>query len=129
MTDEGYPEFDTFKIFIYHKSLEKARGFYRDILGLEETHESDHVKQYWMSPNVAVGVVLDGHGYLPATEDKPVMLCFHVPDDGDIYELFGYLKGKGVKMLDEGVREFSAGGWVFLCEDPEGYVVEFVKRP
>jgi predicted enzyme related to lactoylglutathione lyase len=32
-------------------------------------------------------------------------------------------------MLDEGVREFSAGGWVFLCEDPEGYVVEFVKRP
>ena len=129
MAEQKRFEFDTFKVFLYQKSLEKAREFYGDILGLEETHESDHVKQYWVSPNIAVGIVLDGHGYLPASDDKPVMLCLHVLDDGDIEELFSYLKGRGVKMLDEGVREFSTGGWVFLCEDPEGYVLEFVKRP
>jgi catechol 2,3-dioxygenase-like lactoylglutathione lyase family enzyme len=129
MAEQKRFEFDTFKVFLYHKSLEKAREFYGDILGLEETHESDHVKQYWVSPNIAVGIVLDGHGYLPASDDKPVMLCLHVLDDGDIEELFSYLKGRGVKMLDEGVREFSTGGGVFLCEDPEGYVLEFVKRP
>jgi catechol 2,3-dioxygenase-like lactoylglutathione lyase family enzyme len=129
MAEQKWFEFDTFKVFLYHKSLEKAREFYGDILGLEETHESDHVKQYWVSPNIAVGIVLDGHGYLPASDDKPVMLCLHVLDDGDIEELFSYLKGRGVKMLDEGVREFSTGGGVFLCEDPEGYVLEFVKRP
>jgi predicted enzyme related to lactoylglutathione lyase len=86
------------------------------------------VKQYWVPPNIAVGIVLDGHGYLPASEDKPVMLCLHVPDDGDIQALFDHLKDRGVKMLDEGPRKFSTGSWVFLAEDPEGYVVEFVKR-
>ena len=96
MAEQKRFEFDTFKVFLYHKSLEKAREFYGDILGLEETHESDHVKQYWVSPNIAVGIVLDGHGYLPASDDKPVMLCLHVPDDGDIEELFSYLKGRGV---------------------------------
>jgi catechol 2,3-dioxygenase-like lactoylglutathione lyase family enzyme len=107
MAEKSRFEFDTFKVFLYHRSLEKAREFYGDILGLEETHESDHVKQYWVPPNIAVGIVLDGHGYLPASDDKPVMLCLHV---------------------DEGPRKFSTGSLVFLAEDPEGYVVEFVKR-
>ncbi|MBA7692222.1 hypothetical protein ES703_100785 [subsurface metagenome] len=128
MAEQRRFEFDTFKVFLYHKNLEKAREFYGDILGLEETHESDHVKQYWVPPNIAVGIVLDGHGYLPASDDKPVMLCLHVPDDGDIQALFDHLKDRGVKMLDEGPRKFSTGSWVFLAEDPEGYVVEFVKR-
>ena len=47
---------------------------------------------------------------------------------GDIQALFDHLKGRRVKMLDEGPRKFSTGAWVFLAEDPEGYVVEFVKR-
>lgn len=31
-------------------------------------------------------------------------------------------------MLDEGVRTFMNDAMVFLAEDPEGHVLEFVKR-
>ncbi|MCK5669879.1 VOC family protein, partial [Candidatus Bathyarchaeota archaeon] len=72
--------------------------------------------------------VEDGHGYLPASDTKPVMPAIHLAPDEDIEEFFNYLKGKGVKMLDEKVRTFMTDAMVFLVEDPEGHVLEFVKR-
>jgi catechol 2,3-dioxygenase-like lactoylglutathione lyase family enzyme len=122
-------KFDRFKVFLYYKNLETAKHFYRDLLGLPEYKESEHVWQYWASPDTAIGIVEDGHGYLPATKDKPVMPCLHLAPDQDIEGLFNYLKENGVKMLDEGVRKSSLFGDVFLVEDPGGYVIEFVKRP
>ena len=43
-------------------------------------------------------------------------------------EFFNHLKEEGVKMLDEKVRSFSNEARVFLVEDPEGHVLEFVQR-
>lgn len=119
--------FDRFKVFLYYRDLESAKGFYRDILGLPEYKESEHVWQYWVSPTTAIGLVEDGHGYLPASEDKPVMPCMHLDPDQDVEAFYGYLKGKGVRMLSE-IKTSEAFGQVFLVEDPGGYVVEFVKR-
>ena len=120
--------FDRFKVFLYYKDLETAKHFYRDILGLPEYRESDHVWQYAVTPDSFIGLVADGHGYLPASEHKPVMPAIHIAPDEDMEEFFNYLKEKGVKMLDEGIRSFSSRAKVFLVEDPEGHVLEFVQR-
>ena len=56
------------------------------------------------------------------------MPAIHLAPGEDIDEFFRYLKGKGVKMLDDEVRSFSTVAKVFLIEDPEGHVLEFVKR-
>jgi len=120
--------FDRFKVFLYYKDLESAKHFYRDILGLPEYRESDHVWQYAVTPDSFIGLVADGHGYLPASEHKPVMPAIHIAPDEDMDEFFNYLKEKGVKMLDEGIRSSSSRAKVFLVEDPEGHVLEFVQR-
>ena len=70
--------FDRFKVFLYYKDLESAKHFYRDILGLPEYRESDHVWQYAVTPDSFIGLVADGHGYLPASESKPVMPAIHI---------------------------------------------------
>ncbi len=121
-------KFDRFKVFLYYRDLEGAKHFYREILGLKEHRESDHVWQYWVTPDSMIGLVEDGHGHLPASDTKPVMPAIHLAPDEDIEEFFNYLKGKGVKMLDENVRSFMNNAKVFLVEDPEGHVLEFVKR-
>jgi len=119
--------FDRFKVFLYYEDLEAAKRFYRDILGLSEYKESDYVWQYWVSSNTAIGLVKDGHGYLPASDDKPVMPCIHLAPDQNMDSFYLYLKENGVKMLSE-IKTSEVFGQVFLVEDPGGYIVEFVKR-
>ena len=121
--------FDRTYTFIYHKDMEKADWFYRELLGLEAEPESDWVMYYHVIPGVIIGVVQDGRGYLRATEDKPVILCLGVPDDGDIWEVYNRLRDAGVKMHTSKVELREIEGRVFFCEDPEGYTVEIVQRP
>ena len=62
--------------------------------------------QYGVTPDSFIGLVADGHGYLPASEDKPVMLAIHLAPGEDMEEFFEYLKGKGVKMARRGGQIF-----------------------
>jgi len=121
--------FDRAYTFIYYKDMTVASSFYRDLLGLEEEPESDWVTLYRVTGDYTIGVVQDGRGYLRAAEDKPVILCLGVPDDGDIWELYRRLKDAGVKMHTTEVELREVEGRVFFCEDPEGYTVEIVQRP
>jgi predicted enzyme related to lactoylglutathione lyase len=121
--------FDRAYTFVYYKDMAEASSFYRDLLGLEEEPESDWVTLYRVTCDYTIGVVQDGRGYLRAAEDKPVILCLGVPDDGDIWELYRRLKDAGVKMHTTEVELREVEGRVFFCEDPEGYTVELVQRP
>jgi catechol 2,3-dioxygenase-like lactoylglutathione lyase family enzyme len=121
--------FDRMYTFIYYKDMEKADWFYRELLGLEAEPESDWVMYYRVMPGMTISVVQDGKGLLRATEDKPVILCLGVPDEGDIWQVYNRLKDAGVKLLTSEVQLRKIEGRVFFCEDPEGYTVEIVQRP
>lgn len=121
--------FDRAYTFIYYKDMAEAASFYRDLLGLEEEPESDWVTLYRVTGDYTIGVVQDGRGYLRAAEDKPVILCLGVPDDGDIWMIYRRLKDAGVKMHTTEVELREVEGRVFFCEDPEGYTIEIVQRP
>ena len=60
-------KFDRFKVFLYYRDLEGDKHFYREILGLPEHRESDHVWQYQVTADSLIGLVADDHGYLPAS--------------------------------------------------------------
>ncbi len=121
--------FDRAYTFIYYKDMAEASSFYRDLLGLEEEPESDWVTLYRVTDDYTIGVVQDGRGNLRAAEDKPVILCLGVPDDGDIWMIYRRLKDAGVKMHTTEVELREVEGRVFFCEDPEGYTIEIVQRP
>jgi catechol 2,3-dioxygenase-like lactoylglutathione lyase family enzyme len=121
--------FDRAYTFIYYEDVEVARGFYGDLLGLEEEAESSWTTLYHVRPGYTIGVVQDGKGYLRAAEDKPVILCLGLRDGEDIWGLYGRLREAGVKMRTSEVELRKVEGRVFFCEDPEGYVVEIVQRP
>ena len=121
--------FDRAYTFIYYKDMAEASSFYRDLLGLEEEPESDWVTLYHVTDDYTIGVVQDGRGHLKAAEDKPVILCLGVPDDGDIWMIYRRLKDAGVKMHTTEVELREGEGRVFFCEDPEGYTIEIVQRP
>ena len=121
--------FDRAYTFIYYKDMAEASSFYRDLLRLEEEPESDWVTLYRVTDDYTIGVVQDGRGYLKAAEDKPVILCLGVPDDGDIWMIYRRLKDAGVKMHTTEVELREVEGRVFFCEDPEGYTIEIVQRP
>ncbi|MBN2334872.1 VOC family protein [Candidatus Bathyarchaeota archaeon] len=121
--------FDRAYTFIYYKDMAEASSFYRDLLGLEEEPESEWVMLYRVTGDYTIGVVQDGRGHLRAAEDKPVILCLGVPDDGDIWMVYHRLKEAGVKMHTTEVELRETEGRVFFCEDPEGYTVEIVQRP
>jgi len=121
--------FDRAYTFIYYKDMAEASSFYRDLLRLEEEPESDWVTLYHVTGDYTIGVVQDGRGYLRAAEDKPVILCLGVPDDGDIWMIYRRLKDAGIKMHTTEVELREVEGRVFFCEDPEGYTVEIVQRP
>ena len=121
--------FDRAYTFIYYKDMAEASSFYRDLLRLEEAPESDWVTLYRVTDHYTIGVVQDGRGHLKAAEDKPVILCLGVPDDGDIWMIYRRLKDAGVKMHTTEVELREVEGRVFFCEDPEGYTIEIVQRP
>ncbi len=56
------------------------------------------------------------------------MPAIHLAPGEDIEEFFNYLRESRVKMLDEEVRSSLSTAKVFLIEDPEGHVLEFVQR-
>jgi len=112
--------FDRAYTFIYYKDMAEASSFYRDLLRLEEEPESDWVTLYRVTDDYTIGVVQDGRGYLRAAEDKPVILCLGVPDDGDIWMIYRRLKDAGIKMHTTEVELREVEGRVFFCEDPEG---------
>ena len=126
MVDYGFKRAYT---FIYYKVIKEAEPFYRDLLGLRLEYESDWVTRFWVTDDYAIGAVQSGRGFLEAMEDKPVILCLGLPDDGDIWEVYNRLRDAGVKMLTSEVELREAEGRVFFCEDPEGYVVEITQRP
>jgi len=121
--------FDRAYTFIYYKDMAEASSFYRDLLRLEEEPESDWVTLYHVTDDYTIGVVQDGRGRLRAAEDKPVILCLGVPDDGDIWMIYRRLKDAGIKMHTTEVELREVEGRVFFCEDPEGYTIEIVQRP
>lgn len=110
--------------FLYYKDLEKAAGFYEEVMGFERTVDQGWAKIYRVTDEAHVGVVDERRGYHKASPTKPVMITLVVPDVDAWYR---HLKEKGVETLNEPHDVEELGLRAFLLEDPEGYVIEIQK--
>ena len=122
------PSINSTVTFFYYKDLNAAATFYRDIIGLDATMDLEWVKIFRVSATSSIGLVQDGRGFHPVSEDKPAMLSI-VTDDVDAW--YQKLVDTDVPILkalppaDSPTDPDRAPVRGFIAEDPGGYTVEF----
>lgn len=107
--------------FIYFNDLQKAMRFYEDVMGFELLIDQGWCKIYQSSVTGCVGLVDGARGHHKASETKPIILCFRVPD---VDAWYAYLKEKGVEITHDIKTNPELKIRAFLTRDPEGHTVE-----
>ena len=110
--------------FFYYKDVDTAAKFYGNILGFELAMDLDWVKTFKISSNVYLGLVNEKKGYHRSSVDKPVMITLAVEDIEGCYKT---LISKNVVPLSELKTHHELGFRLFLIEDPEGYILEYME--
>ena len=115
------PGVDLAITFIYFKDLPKAMAFYEDIMGFTLKIDQGFCKIYQASSNGMVGLVDEVRGFHKASEIKPIILCYRVPD---VDEWYAFIKDKGVEIFRDLKTSQEEKIRAFLFHDPEGHVIE-----
>jgi lactoylglutathione lyase len=115
------PGIDLSITFIYFNDVPKAMEFYENIMGFQMVIDQGWVKIYQTSANGCVGLVDGARGFHKASETKPIILCFRVPDVDQWYE---FIKAKGVEITHDIKTNSELMIRAFLFRDPEGHTIE-----
>lgn len=107
--------------FIYFNDLPKAMDFYEKVMGFDLEIDQGWCKIYRASSNGYVGLVDGERGFHKASETKPIILCFRVPD---VDEWYRFIKDKGIEIFKDIKSSPELKIRAFLIHDPEGHVVE-----
>jgi catechol-2,3-dioxygenase len=103
--------------------LDRAREFYRDVLGLEETlYGEGREERYWylIGESARLGLWTPQTGLAGGRGGAHVHFAMHVPDDA-IDAILARLRERGVDV--EGPIQLGPGRSIYVT-DPDGNVVE-----
>ncbi|HTX48624.1 MAG TPA: VOC family protein [Caulobacteraceae bacterium] len=111
--------------------LGKSEAFYRDALGMKRTgaFHLDDMDEVMLAHEGRNAVVLMHYtdGSARNYRDNPVKLVFYVTDPKAFATR---IKAAGLEVTREPEPIESLGGAeVCLAKDPDGYVIELIKRP
>jgi len=122
MAEKKNPGIDMSIVFIYFNDLARAMNFYEDVLGFTLVIDQGWTKIYQSSTSGYIGLVDSTRGFHKASEVKPLILCFRVPDVDAWYDR---LQTQGVPILKDIKNSEELRIRAFLIEDPEGHTLEF----
>jgi catechol-2,3-dioxygenase len=106
------------------EDLERARAFYRDVLGFEETlYGEGREGRYWylIGKTARLGLWTPQVGLAGGRGGSHVHFAFHVPDD-EVDRLLERIGERGAEV--EGPIQLGPGRAIYVT-DPDGNVVEF----
>jgi predicted enzyme related to lactoylglutathione lyase len=104
--------------------LEAARGFYRDVLGFEETLYGEGAEgRYWylIGETARLGIWTEQVGLAGGRGGAHVHYAFHV-EDGEVDRIKSRIEEAGGEV--EGPIQLGPGRAIYVT-DPDGNVVEF----
>jgi catechol 2,3-dioxygenase-like lactoylglutathione lyase family enzyme len=104
--------------------LDRARAFYRDVLGFEETLYGERAEgRYWylVGDTARLGVWTPQTGLAGGRGGAHVHFAFHM-EDAEIDALLAGLTAAGIEV--EGPIQLGPGRAIYVT-DPDGNVVEF----
>jgi len=117
-------EIDGTITFFYYKNLDAAAKFYEEIMGFESVIDVDFAKVYRVYEGVHIGLVDGKHGYVKATEDKPIMLSYF---SNDINWWHQHLRDNEVTIEQPPQEASYLKMKTMLFRDPEGYLLEILQ--
>jgi catechol 2,3-dioxygenase-like lactoylglutathione lyase family enzyme len=115
---------------IYARNVEALANWYRDVLNFEvvtKLENPDRPPIYFLKSRQGVEIEI-----LPTTKERRIRELrdpgfSHICITVDSFEEFAtYLESKGISL--HGVRDTSAGWKIGYFEDPEGNVLEIMRR-
>jgi predicted enzyme related to lactoylglutathione lyase len=107
--------------WLYYNDLPRAMEFYEKIMGFEFEVDQGWSKIYKIRNGAYVGLVDGEHGYHPASETKPVILCLNVRDVDAWHKK---LRDHGLELEELPQESERLKIKVFMLKDPEGYTIE-----
>jgi len=118
------------------RDIERALGFYRDLLGLPVLFLDEHRAGTRPFVSVRIGAQLldlvpdpNFDAAAGAASGGYLHCCLEI--DGSLDEAIVFLNEKGVMLLEEAPAvRMGASGWgrSIYAADPDGYMVEFKER-
>jgi catechol 2,3-dioxygenase-like lactoylglutathione lyase family enzyme len=114
--------------FFYYESIQDQVAFYEGLLGLSPSMVEDWVRIYPVTDTSSVGLVLEGRGFHPVSDDKPAMLSIVT---GDVDAWYERMVNAGVPVRSPLRPPGTTGNpddapvRGFVVEDPGGYTIEF----
>jgi catechol-2,3-dioxygenase len=121
---EAPPVIGISELVLEVSDLDRARAFYRDVLGFEETlYGEGRDGRYWylVGDSARLGLWTPQKGLAGGRGGAHVHFAFHVPD-GALDALFERLRERGAEV--EGPIQLGPGRAIYVT-DPDGNVVEF----
>jgi catechol-2,3-dioxygenase len=109
-------------LFLYYKDLQKARTFYKDILGLEIISDYGFALTVKVTNDAWLTLVDASVGRHKADEPKTVAIALLT---NHLSEWYSYLKANQIPIKYEYKPKENNAHDGFVAIDPEGYLLEF----
>ena len=111
--------------------LERSVDFYSRVLGMSQTQtfKLDYMDEVVLAFEGRTAVVLMHYtdGSARNYKDNPVKLVFYVTDPKVVIDR---IRAEGLEITREPVPNATLSGAIIgLAKDPDGYVIELIKRP
>jgi catechol 2,3-dioxygenase-like lactoylglutathione lyase family enzyme len=110
---------DRANTILYCEEWAATVAFYRELLGLDVTHESDWFVEFRLTRDAFLSIADAQRATIEAVGGQGVTITLHTDA---LVETRTLLDGRGVATTKI-ARRFGAD--VFYCHDPEGHRIEF----
>jgi predicted enzyme related to lactoylglutathione lyase len=116
-------------VAVYVSDTERAKKFYTETLGFQMAADIHSNLCFLKSESARINIYLEGGKRRGSVDEEACRLSFFLQTEKPASEVFEYLKGRGVKVLQDSPQFVGDDTYCFQFEDPDGNILEVAGRP
>ena len=113
----------------YVSDTARAKAFYTETLGFRMAADIHPNLCFLKSDSGKINIYLEGGKERRSVDANACRLSFFLETERPASEVFEYLKGKGVKVLQDSPQFVGDDTYCFQFEDPDGNILEVAGKP
>jgi len=116
-------------IAVYVSDMERAKKFYTETLGFRIAADIHPNLCFLKSDSGKINIYLEGGMKQGSGDEETCRLSFFLDTERPASEVFEYLKGKAVSVLQDTPQFVGDDTYCFQFKDPDGNILEVAGRP